>query len=115
MSKLLIIINPYNKKIVIPIEKSFCEKIFKILDKNKSNFKRSSLKIPEIGFRGFVLKYNKTTNIFIYEKDVILTNCNVSTLFIDEKKTLYNLIVRELLKKHNNEILYFLDVKNKNQ
>lgn len=110
MFNLKIIITPYYKNIIIPIEESLFKKILKLLNKSETNLGIRNLNIPKIGFQGFELASSNYENIFLHDKDIILTCNNISSLYVDEKKSFYYLILRKMLKKNYNEIKYFIDI-----
>jgi hypothetical protein len=110
MFNLKIFFTPYYKNIAVPIEESLFRKILRQLNKRKTNLGKNTLNIPEIGFQGFELISNNYETVFFHDQDIILTYNNISSLYLDKKKSFYYLILRKILKKNYNELKYFIEI-----
>lgn len=111
MANLRLIIKPYYKEIIVPIEQSFYIKIINAIKKERSSFGNKQLNIPDVGFQGLVLSDCNYDSILFYDNQIVFKYGNVSSLLFDKNKKYFNRLLGIMYKKKYKEINYFFEVK----
>ena len=111
MAKLIVLILPYFKEILIPLEKKLSDKLILKITKLKQNWELSRIDIPEFGYRGMEIQFNDHIKIFVYEENIIYSHENSIQLLYDPKKIVYNHLLKIASKNHYKELIYFHEVR----
>ncbi|HEY5122381.1 MAG TPA: hypothetical protein VIK14_01455 [Ignavibacteria bacterium] len=115
MAKLKVLIFPYYKEIIIPIEKDICKKVIFIINKLKPKREFDLVDIPEVGYQGMELYFENLNKIFVYEENIMYTYDNLIQLLHDPKKKVNNLLLNIASKEYCKELKYFFEVREYNK
>jgi len=111
MAEIKILIFPYSKELLIPVDEKICNRVIKWAEKCKTSWDINLIEELEIGYQGMILECDYGRSIYVNDDLIVYSKDNITQLLKDPKKRINSILLNLAIKDYYKELNYFFEVK----